>query len=78
MKQEETSCPKVLKVLYFPLILCYISALFLPYRAQDWHLECESQPKHIQPTFKDLLLHMVCKASGNTGKTIDLIFLKRK
>ena len=70
MKQEETSCPKMLKVLYFPLILCYIRALFLflPYRTQLKIGISNAKATHIQPTFKDLLLHKGCKASENAGK----------
>jgi len=80
MKQEETSCPKVLKsvILSFDPLLHRSFIPSLQGTSKDWHLECESQPKHIQATFTDLLLHMVSKACGNSGKTIYLSLLKRK
>ena len=81
MKQEETSCPKMLKVLYFPLILCYIRALFLflPYRTQlKIGISNAKATQHIFSLLLKICFYTrVVQLVKTQGKTIYLIVLKK-
>lgn len=79
MKHEETSCLKMLKVLYFPLILCYIRALFLPYRTQlKIGISNAKATQHIFSLLLKICFYTrVVKLVKTQGKTVYLIVLKK-